>query len=228
MCGTISPMNPIAPVADTKTEVSNDATITIKVFIKLTFIPSIVAFSSPKSNKSNDLDNPKTTKTTKTRITNGIGSNSQVAPPKLPIVQNNALFTWLAFFAKEIIKSVSAVKIVDIANPERISLVVEVFLPYSVPITKTSTLHINVPMKAPVDTDASPIAPPPKTMTNTAPVDAPDAKPSTYGSAIGFLVTHCISTPQTASPAPQIIDNKTLGSLTSQIIVSCVSGQYGS
>jgi len=37
----------------------------------------------------------------------GIGSSSHVAPPKLPIVQNNALFTWLAVFAKENIKSLS-------------------------------------------------------------------------------------------------------------------------
>ena len=45
---------------------------------------------------------------------------------------------------------------------------------------------------------------PPKTITATAPQDAPDEIPNMYGSAIGFFVTHCISTPQIARPAPQI------------------------
>ncbi len=56
---------------------------------------------------------------------------------------------------------------------------------------------------------------PPKTITATAPQDAPDEIPNMYGSAIGFFVTHCISTPQIARPAPQIAPSITLGNLIS-------------
>ncbi len=72
-----------------------------------------------------------------------------------------------------------------------------------------------------------PIVAPPKIITATAPADAPDEIPKIYGSAMGFLVIHCINTPEIASPPPVIAESNTLGTLISQIIASIFFFQVG-
>ena len=93
MCGTMSPKKPIAPVAETNTEVSNEAMMMIKDLTTFTFMPSMVALSSPKSNKSSDFEIPMAIMMAIQSVKNGKGKSSQVAPPKLPILQKSADFT---------------------------------------------------------------------------------------------------------------------------------------
>ena len=62
-------------------------------------------------------------------------------------------------------------------------------------------------------------------ITQTAPAEAPEEIPSTYGSANGFLVSACISTPHRDRPAPTINAMITRGKRMFQMIFSVFCSQ---
>ena len=149
------------------------------VFISFTFIPSIMALSSPSNSISKDFDIKKLIIITIAKTINGSNNTSHFAPPKLPTVQNSALLAWFEFSAEYISKLVNAENIVDIAIPVRTSLVVDVVFPICVPIPNTKTPDNIDPTNAPLVMLFIPILEaPPKTITATAPQDAPDEIPS--------------------------------------------------
>ena len=66
----------------------------------------------------------------------------------------------------------------------------------------------------------------PSKRTDTAANEAPELTPRRYGSASGFLVSACMTTPPMASPAPTTAAVIILGSRSSHMIAvcTCLSG----
>ena len=68
----------------------------------------------------------------------------------------------------------------------------------------------------------------PSSIASTAPREAPEEIPSTYGSASGFLVKACMPTPESVSAAPINAPSSTRGALRNQTMFCVLSRMSGS
>ena len=114
---------------------------------------------------------------------------------------------------------VSAEKNEDSAIPTRIIFVVLIF-PFFDPNTNTITAVSSAPAKELSASGTLPITGSvPIRSDTTAPADAPEEIPSTYGSASGFFVIACIKIPVSTRPAPVHAATITFGRRSAQMIL---------
>ena len=219
ICGMTKPTNPIAPLMETRTAVSKVLTRMRIHLIRTVFTPVFLAISSPTSNASSSRLRGRTSIMPTVRTTTAIGTSDQSVPAKDPVSQNVALCTLLESGVRKITILVSAEKNDDSAIPTRIILVVLIF-PFFNPKTKTMTAVSKAPKKELSARGTFPIrGSGPIKRERTAPAEAPEETPRTYGSARGFLVIACISIPVSTSPAPVHAATITFGSRKAQIIL---------
>src|SRR5699024_6320576 len=106
------------------------------------FSPKVAAVSSPIKSKLSDLDCIQRKINVATTAIAAIGRPLQLAPAKLPIIQNKALWILSSSGAEITMKSVTALKIIDKAIPESNKRVVEIRPPtwpkYNTQITDKS------------------------------------------------------------------------------------------
>ena len=123
-----------------------------------------------------------------------------------PIVQNLMVIILSEFAPIEMMKLEIALKRALMTTPDKIRLVVVIFL-LAEAITNTMIVAITAPRKAP-----KPIKDlRPRMIKRVAPKVAPAEIPNIYGSHIGLFTVVCIVLPQSARPAPAISPIMTRG-----------------
>ena len=216
--GAIRPTNPIRPLNETAAAVASVAATTNRILTFSTSTPSIEAWSSLSCKTLSTLANPRTTARLGTRYTRTTPLSLHSADMKLPRSQLN---TGLSSGSLLIIKRLdTAPASAEIATPAKIRVV------NGVPCELLATEYAIATAEIPPANAATGrrLNPPRKSgtpvrSTTVAPRPAPDATPTRYGSASGFLNRPWYAAPAIASAAPTIAARTTLGSRSSHRIV---------